>query len=146
MIGQVEASLQSMRRAIEVNPFPPGQLMGRIAAIHLQRLYAQALKAGFPFDRGLRIAINFGEYRLLPLDAGPGNTRAQYEYFGHGLVELSRLTTGKKTQEVDEFKTYRGEMGPRLSKDDQSVEYLRDLDRMIKRARRRIEREQGGAS
>ncbi len=75
-----------------------------IAAIHLQRLYSEALKKGFPFNRGLRIAINFGEYRLLPLDSGGNETT--YEYFGHGLVELSRLTTGKKTQEVDEFKTY----------------------------------------
>ena len=45
-----------------------------------------------------------------------------------------------------EFKIYRAEMGPRLAKDDQSEEYLRDLDRMIKRVRRRMEREQGGTS
>ena len=58
-----------------------------------------------------------------------------------GLDELSAYEKA-----VNEFKTYRGEMGPRLAKDDQSEEYLRDLDRMIKRARRRIEREQGGAT
>jgi len=58
-----------------------------------------------------------------------------------GLDELSAYEKA-----VDELNTYRAEMGPRLSKDDQSAEYLRDLDRMIKRARRRIEREQGGAS
>lgn len=58
-----------------------------------------------------------------------------------GLDELSAYEKA-----VDEFKTYRGEMGPRLAKDDQSEEYLRDLDRMIKRVRRRMEREQGGAS
>lgn len=58
-----------------------------------------------------------------------------------GLDELSAYEKA-----VDEFKTYRGEMGPRLAKDDQSEEYLRDLDRLIKRARRRTEREQGGAS
>lgn len=75
-------------------------------AIHVQRLYTLALKEGFPFDRGLRIAINHGEYRLLPLEGGPGETNTRYEYFGHGLVELARLTTGKKTQEVEEFKTY----------------------------------------
>ena len=57
---------------------------------------------------------------------------------------LDELTAYEKA--VDEFKTYRGEMGPRLAKDDQSEEYLRDLDRMIKRARRRIGREQGGTS
>jgi tetratricopeptide (TPR) repeat protein len=58
-----------------------------------------------------------------------------------GLDELSAYEKA-----VDELNTYRAEMGPRLSKGDQSAEYLRDLDRMIKRARRRIEREQGGAS
>ena len=57
---------------------------------------------------------------------------------------LDELTAYEKA--VGEFKTYRGEMGPRLAKDDLSEEYLRDLDRMIKRARRRIEREQGGTS
>jgi len=57
---------------------------------------------------------------------------------------LDELTAYEKA--VNEFRTYRGEMGPRLAKDDQSEEYLRDLDRMIKRARRRIEREQGGAT
>ena len=77
-----------------------------VVAIHLQRLYAQALKEGFPFDRGLRIAVNYGEYRLLPLAAGPDSQSARYEYFGHGLVELARLTTGKKTQEIDDFRTY----------------------------------------
>lgn len=77
-----------------------------IVAIHLQRLYATALEEGFPFDRGLRIAINYGEYRLLPLEAGPDEKTARYEFFGHGLVELARLTTGKKTQEIDDFKTY----------------------------------------
>src|SRR5260370_41580913 len=29
----------------------------------------------------------------------------RYEFFGHGLVELSRLVTGKATQEIDEVKT-----------------------------------------
>ena len=44
---------------------------------------------------------------------------------------------------VDELKTYRAQMGPRLAKGDQSEEYLRDLDRLIERARRRVEREGG---
>ena len=57
---------------------------------------------------------------------------------------LDELTAYEKA--VDELKTYRAEMGASLSKDDQSEEYLRDLDRLIKRVRRRLEREQGGAS
>lgn len=74
-------------------------------AIEIQRLYPVFVDKGYPFNRGLRIAINYGEYRLLPLQEGRGGG-TRYEFFGHGLVELSRLSTGKKTQEMDEFKTY----------------------------------------
>ncbi len=75
-----------------------------IAAIHIQRAYSQALTEGFPFDQGLRIALNHGHYRLIPMgDSGPhGGER--YEFFGHGLVELSRLVTGKTTREVEDIK------------------------------------------
>ena len=74
-------------------------------------------------------------------------------HYGLGLLFLSaggdfpgldELAAYEKA--VDEFRTYRAEMGAGLSKDDQSEEYLRDLDRMIKRVRRRMEREQGDAS
>ena len=58
-----------------------------------------------------------------------------------GLDELSAYEKA-----VDEFRAYRAEMGAALSKNDQSEEYLRDLDRIIKRVRRRMEREQGGPS
>ena len=77
-----------------------------VVAIHLQRIYPQFLEQGFPFKSGLRIAMNYGEYRLMPLEGAPTNGNARYEFFGHGLVELSRLSTGKKTQELEEFKTY----------------------------------------
>ena len=77
-----------------------------VLALFAQRSYRKALNEGFPFDRGLRVAVNYGEYRLLPLDHGGGERQVRYEFFGQGLVELSRLTTGKKTQEVEEFKTY----------------------------------------
>ena len=77
-----------------------------VVAVHLQRYYPEFVDRGFPFKSGLRIAMNFGEYRLMPLEGTPANGRARYEFFGHGLVELSRLSTGKKTQELEEFKTY----------------------------------------
>ncbi len=77
-----------------------------VVAIHLQRTYPQFLARGFPFRSGLRIAMNYGEYRLMPLEGTPADGTARYEFFGHGLVELSRLSTGKKTQELEEFKTY----------------------------------------
>lgn len=75
-----------------------------ICSIHLQRYYVQAVLEGLPFDRGMRIALNYGPYRLIPMGGRPGEGE-RYEFFGTGLVELSRLTTGKATQEVDEVKT-----------------------------------------
>ena len=77
-----------------------------VVAVHLQRIYPEFVTRGFPFKSGLRIAMNFGEYRLMPLEGTPVNDRARYEFFGHGLVELSRLTTGKKSQELEDLKTY----------------------------------------
>ncbi len=76
-----------------------------ICAIHLQRYYEQAVREGFAFDRGMRIALNFGAYRLIPMGSGGSQEGERYEFFGHGMVELSRLVTGKATQEVDEVKT-----------------------------------------
>jgi hypothetical protein len=75
-----------------------------LCSIQLQRYYVQAVREGLPFDRGMRIALNFGPYRLIPMGGQPSDGE-RYEFFGPGLVELSRLTTGKATQEVDEVKT-----------------------------------------
>jgi hypothetical protein len=75
-----------------------------ICSVHVQRDYVQAVREGLPFDRGMRIALNYGSYRLIPLSGGPEDGE-RYEFFGPGLVELSRLTTGKATQEVDEVKS-----------------------------------------
>ncbi|MEO1087212.1 MAG: hypothetical protein AAFY88_23505, partial [Acidobacteriota bacterium] len=91
-----DGAFYSSRRSLEL----------LVLAIEIQRLYPKFVARGFPFDRGLRIAINHGEYRLLPLEREAGAFEPRYEYFGHGLVELSRLTTGKKTQQVDTFRTY----------------------------------------
>ncbi len=73
------------------------------AAVHLQRFYRRSRAEGFQFDRGLRIALNYGKYRLLPIEAAGGEQR--YEFFGHGIVELTRLVTGKTSQEIDDVKT-----------------------------------------
>jgi hypothetical protein len=76
-----------------------------LCSVQIQQLYDEALREGFPFDRGMRVALNYGAYRLIPMGSGrPGETE-RYEFFGPGLVELSRLTTGKGTQEIDEVKT-----------------------------------------
>lgn len=75
-----------------------------LAAIHTQRAYAHALTEGFPFDQGLRIALNHGHYRLIPMGTSGPLGGERYEFFGHGLVELSRLVTGKTTREVEDIK------------------------------------------
>jgi hypothetical protein len=75
-----------------------------LCAVHIQRYYVQALQEGLPFDRGMRIALNYGSYRLIPMGSDPEELE-RYEFFGPGLVELSRLTTGKATQEIEEVKT-----------------------------------------
>jgi hypothetical protein len=38
-----------------------------VAAVRMQRAYRDALRRGFPFDDGIRVALNHGHYRLLPL-------------------------------------------------------------------------------
>ncbi|HVN77129.1 MAG TPA: hypothetical protein VMT19_12485 [Thermoanaerobaculaceae bacterium] len=73
-----------------------------LAAAELRLLYEGMRREGFAFERGLRIAANVGTYHLLPMVAAAVN-RPQFEFFGHGLVELARLTTGKTTHEVEDI-------------------------------------------
>ena len=74
------------------------------AAVEIQRCYADVRRNGFAFNKGVRIALNFGYYRLLPMK-GSGNERIT-EFYGPGIVELSRLTTGKASREIDEFASF----------------------------------------
>jgi hypothetical protein len=114
MTAQFQRQINNLAAALQVRlekylgdgAFYSGRHPRRILlmAIQLQRLYPQFVERGYPFNRGLRIALNYGEYRLLPLLEEKSQIR--YEFFGHGLVELSRLTTGKKGQELDELRTY----------------------------------------
>ncbi|MGE4190770.1 MAG: hypothetical protein AB7G12_12840, partial [Thermoanaerobaculia bacterium] len=74
-------------------------------AVQIQRAYREALAKGFPFCTGLRIALNHGQYRLLPIQIGSREEGGdRYEFFGHGVVELTRLTTGKASREIDEIR------------------------------------------
>jgi hypothetical protein len=75
-----------------------------VTAVHVQRIYRQALEEGFPFDRGMRLALNFSQYRLIPIAVARPGEAERYEFFGHGVIELSRLTTGKALREVDDLK------------------------------------------
>ena len=72
------------------------------AACAIQRLYERLRVEGFPFTRGIRIALNFGTYHLLAMPTAVSEP-PRYEFFGHGIVELARLTTGKSGREVEEI-------------------------------------------
>ena len=71
------------------------------AAIEIQRFYSKARKGGFAFNKGMRIALNYGYYRLLPMQVS-GDGAQIIEFYGPGIVELSRLTTGKATKELED--------------------------------------------
>ena len=75
------------------------------AAVEIQRFYADMRRKGFAFNKGLRVALNFGYYRLLPMKGNPAGERIT-EFYGPGIVELSRLTTGKANKEIDEFASF----------------------------------------
>ena len=69
------------------------------AAIAVQKFYSSARAKGFAFNNGMRIALNYGYYRLLPMQVSVDGTQLM-EFYGPGIVELSRLTTGKATKEI----------------------------------------------
>lgn len=72
------------------------------AALDIQHFYAAARTRGFAFNRGMRIALNYGYYRLLPMQIAADGTQIM-EFYGPGIVELSRLTTGKTTKELEDL-------------------------------------------
>jgi hypothetical protein len=72
-----------------------------VAALRMQRAYRDALRRGFPFDDGMRIALNHGHYRLLPL-GGAYESGTRYEIFGETVVELFRMVSGKSDHDLEE--------------------------------------------
>ena len=82
-----------------------------IVGVQIQRFYREALRDGLPFDRGLRLALNYGQYRLLPIQGANPGEPGRYEFFGHGVVELTRLTTGKSMREIEEIKIFLVNLG-----------------------------------
>jgi hypothetical protein len=72
------------------------------AAIDIQRFYSATRAQGFAFNKGMRIALNYGYYRLLPMQVS-GDGSQIMEFYGPGIVELSRLTTGKATKELEDI-------------------------------------------
>ena len=72
------------------------------AAVEVQQFYASARAKGFAFNKGMRIAMNYGYYRILPMQVAADGTQIM-EFYGPGIVELSRLTTGKATKELEDI-------------------------------------------
>lgn len=77
-----------------------------LGGIRFQRVYTEALQWGLPFDRGVRMAVGFGSYRFVPIPSDDPGGGDRYEFFGQGLVELSRLTSGKASREIDEVRMH----------------------------------------
>lgn len=73
-------------------------------AIRLQRRYAALVSQGFPLDQGIRMALNFGSYRLIPLDTGGQGGSQRFEFLGQGIVELTRLISGKSKYDLREIR------------------------------------------
>lgn len=76
------------------------------AAIEIQRFYSEMKRKGFAFNKGLRIALNYGYYRLLPMKVSYESNDRITEFYGPGIVELSRLTTGKANKEIEEIAAF----------------------------------------
>ena len=76
------------------------------AAVEIQRFYAEMKRKGFAFNKGLRIALNYGYYRLLPMRTSLDSNEKIVEFYGPGIVELSRLTTGKAEKEIEEIAAF----------------------------------------
>lgn len=76
------------------------------AAVEIQRFYSEMKQKGFAFDKGMRIAVNYGYYRLLPMKPATVASQQVMEFYGPGIVELSRLTTGKATKEIEEIQGF----------------------------------------
>ncbi|MDQ3282082.1 MAG: hypothetical protein M3Q69_11790 [Acidobacteriota bacterium] len=76
------------------------------AAVEIQRFYSEMKRKGFAFNKGLRIALNYGYYRLLPMRTSADSNDRITEFYGPGIVELSRLTTGKSNKEIEEIAAF----------------------------------------
>lgn len=76
------------------------------SAAEIQRFYTEMKHKGFAFNKGLRIAMNYGYYRLLPMKGRSEDGDRITEFYGPGIVELSRLSTGKANKEIEEIGSF----------------------------------------
>lgn len=77
------------------------------AAVEIQRAYRHAVDRGMVFAGGIRLAANWGAYRVVAQvgdsDGQPAG-RAEGQLFGPGIVEISRLVGGKVSRDLSEIK------------------------------------------
>ncbi len=77
------------------------------AAVEIQRAYRQAVDRGMVFAGGIRLAANWGTYRVIAqvgdFDSEATST-AEGQLFGPGIVEISRLVSGKMDRDLTEIK------------------------------------------
>ncbi|HET7712160.1 MAG TPA: hypothetical protein VFL80_09555 [Thermoanaerobaculia bacterium] len=76
------------------------------AAVEIQRSYSDMKRKGFAFNKGIRLALNYGYYRLLPMKTSPDSNDRITEFYGPGIVELSRLSTGKANKEIEDIAVF----------------------------------------
>jgi hypothetical protein len=107
-----------------------------LAAAELRILYERLRHQGFPFDRGLRLAVNVGTYHLVPMTTR-ADDRPHFEFFGHALVELVRLTTGKTTKEVEDITDFLLAAGYDINRVLEFLEPVRHEARAPEHARER---------
>jgi len=98
------------------------------AAVEIQRFYSEMKRKGFAFNKGLRIAVNYGYYRLLPMKTTADSSEKINEFYGPGIVELSRLTTGKASKDIDEIASFLVQHGYDQAKVQQFFAPLRGVD------------------
>src|SRR4029077_11329299 len=61
------------------------------AAVEIQRFYSDMKRKRFAFNKGLPLACTFGYSRLLPMKTSYETNERITEFYGPGIVELSRL-------------------------------------------------------
>ena len=83
----------------------------------------------------MRLAVNVGTYHLVPLFEGSDGPR--FEFLGHSLVELARLTTGKTTQEVDDITDFLIASGYDMNRVLEFLEPVRRAPRLPEHVRER---------
>ncbi len=71
-------------------------------AVEIQRAYRHAVDQGMVFSGGMRLAANWGAYRLVA--SAPAGRELDGQLFGPGIVEISRLVSGKVSRNLQEVK------------------------------------------